>query len=144
MLIKVKRPIIGWLEWVGLPDLRIDTIAAKVDTGARSSSIDVSKVEELGDGRIRFVVHLDRGHSVPAEAEIFDVRSVRNPGKGGRDERRFVIQTGLELAGQRWPIEVNLARRTRMQYRMLIGRTAIKNRVLVDPSASYLLGGDPK
>ena len=135
---------VGWREIVGLPDLGIDSIAAKIDTGASSSSIDVSRIEEYvrgGERMVRFRVHLSRSETVNASAPVVDVRTVRNPGRGGRDEDRYVIRTSLALGGEAWDIDLNLARRTRMQYRMLIGREAISGRVLVDPSTSYVLGG---
>lgn len=136
--------VIGWREWVGLPDLGIDVIAAKVDSGAKSSSIDVSHVEpyvdDAGHQRLRFRVHTGRKRWVEADAALADVRTIRNPGRGGRDEERFVIRTHLEIAGSRWPIDLNLARRSRMQYRMLLGREAIAGICLIDTNASYLLG----
>lgn len=135
---------VGWCEIVGLPGLGIDVIAAKIDTGASSSSIDVSRISEYehkGERFIRFRVHLSRTETVEASAPIVDVRTVRNPGRGGRAEERYVIRTDLALGDERWPIDLNLARRTRMEYRMLIGREAISGRAVVDPSAEYLLGG---
>jgi len=134
---------VGWCEVVGLPGLGIDVIAAKIDTGASSSSIDVSRVTEFDQGGARFVrfrVHLSRTETVEASAPVVDVRTVRNPGRGGREEERYVIRTDLALGGERWPIDLNLSRRTRMQYRMLIGREAISGRALVDPAGSWLLG----
>ena len=136
--------MVGWCEMVGLPALGIDTIAAKVDTGASSSSIDASRVRELPDApvrTVRFRVHLDDGRTVTAEAPVLDVRTVRNPGRGGREEERFVIRTDLVLGGESWPVEVTLARRTRMEYRMLLGREALSGRATVDPAGAYLLGG---
>lgn len=137
--------VIGWREWVGLPDLGVPIIAAKVDSGAKSSSIDVSQVEPYttddGEARVRFRVHPERPVTIDADAPVADIRNVRNPGRGGREEERIVILTDLEIAGSRWPIEVTLARRTRMQYRMLLGREAIAGMCLIDPNSSYLLGG---
>lgn len=134
----------GWREIVGLPELGIESIAAKIDTGASSSSIDVSRIEEYtarGERMVRFRVHLSRLKTVEAAAPVVDFRRIRNPGRGGREEERYVIRTDLAIGDDRWPIDVNLARRTRMQYRMLLGREAISHRALVDPGASYLLGG---
>jgi hypothetical protein len=143
----MNQIVLGWREWVGLPDLGVDVIAAKVDSGAKSSSIDVSQIEpyvtEEGEHRVRFVVHPERRVTVDADAPVADLRTIRNPGRGGREEERFVIRTDLAIAGSRWPIEVTLARRTRMQYRMLIGREAIAGVCLIDPNSSYLLGGRP-
>lgn len=134
---------VGWCEVVGLPGLGIDSIAAKIDTGASSSSIDATKIREVPDApvrTVRFRVHLDDGRSVTAEAPVLDLRTVRNPGRGGREEQRYVIRTDLALAGELWPIEVTLARRTRMEYRVLIGREALGGRVIVDPAVAFLLG----
>lgn len=137
--------VIGWREWVGLPDLGVGVIAAKVDSGAKSSSIDVSNVApyvtDSGEHRVRFRVHPERKVAIDADAPVADVRNIRNPGRGGREEERYVIRTDLAIAGARWPIEVTLARRTRMQYRMLLGREAIAGVCLIDPNSSYLLGG---
>ena len=139
--------VIGWREWVGLPDLGVAVIAAKVDSGAKSSSIDVSHIEPYtaddGTHRVRFRVRPARKVTIDADAEVADVRNIRNPGRGGREEERFVIRTNLEIAGAQWPIDLNLARRSRMQYRMLLGREAIAGMCLIDTNASYLLG-DPR
>ncbi|OFW67000.1 MAG: hypothetical protein A2Z12_07020 [Actinobacteria bacterium RBG_16_68_21] len=135
---------IGWCEMVRLPVLGIDAIAAKIDTGASSSSIDATRVREVPNSparTVRFRIHLDDGQSVIAEAPVVDVRTVRNPGRGGREEQRYVIRTDLVLGGESWPIEVTLARRTRMEYRVLIGREALGGRAVVDPAAAFLLGG---
>jgi len=134
---------VGWCEMVALPGLGIDAIAAKIDTGAASSSIDASQITEVAGAptrTVQFRVHLDDGRIIESQAPVIDMRTVRNPGRGGREEERYVIRTDLVLAGQVWPIEVTLARRTRMEYRMLVGREALAGRAIVDPAGAFLLG----
>jgi hypothetical protein len=136
--------VVGWRERVGLPDLGISSIKAKIDTGAASSSIDVSEVEEYrapdGSPRVRFAIRHKKRRTIEGDAPVVAVRTIRNPGRGGREEQRYVISTTIRVNGSEWAIEVNLARRSRMRYRMLVGRQALAGRCLVDPDASYLLG----
>lgn len=135
--------VVGWREQVGLPDLGISSIKAKIDTGAASSSIDVSEVEEYeaadGSSWVRFAIRNKRRATIEADAPVLAQRTIRNPGRGGREEQRFVIGTTLRVGGDEWPIEVNLARRSRMRYRMLVGRQALAGRCIVDPEQSYLV-----
>jgi hypothetical protein len=138
---KVK-PVIGWREWVGLPDLGVDWVKAKVDTGARSSSLHAWDIDVDGD-MVRFSVHPmqdDDELVVQAEAELIEHREVRS--SNGDVEERPVIRTVAVLRGEGIPIELTLSRRDEMGFRMLLGRSAVRRRFLVDPGRSFLGGGD--
>lgn len=142
-----QLPIIGWREWVGLPDLGIKYVKAKVDSGARSSSLhayDVEQFERAGQQWVRFRVHpvQRRTHRVvEAEAEVLEFRSVRS--SSGKAAMRPVIVTHVELLGRSWPVELTLANRDNMGFRMLLGREAFRGRFLIDSGNSYY-GGKPK
>lgn len=133
--------VIGWREWVALPALGIQAVKAKVDTGARSSSLhafDVREFREGGKTWVRFRVHpLQRNARafVEATAELFEYRKVKS--SGGHETHRPVILTPVEILGQRWEIEVTLASRDTMGFRMLLGRQALKRRFLVDSGRSF-------
>lgn len=141
-----ERAAVGWREWVALPDLGIDRIKAKIDTGARTSSLHAFDLERFRrDGRemVRFEAHplqRDASISITVEAELVDRRSVRS--STGTQTVRPVIETDVSLLGQRWPIELSLIRRDLMGFRMLLGRQAIRGRFVVDPGRSFL-GGKP-
>lgn len=137
---------IGWREWVGLPDLSIRSIKAKIDTGARSSCLHAFDIEPfLLDGTpwVRFDVHpMQRNDRLVkrCQARVVDRRHVRS--SNGLTSERFVIQTTLRLFEQAVPIELTLANRDAMGFRMLIGREALRGRFLVDSGRSYF-GGRP-
>ncbi len=143
MVVKTKDWI-GWREWVALPELGITAIKAKIDTGARNSALHafkVEKFEEDGRPRVRFSVHPLQGRkdkTIVCVADIVDERSVKN--SGGHSEQRLVIRTLVAVGNKRpWPIEITLTNRSLMNFRMLLGRTALQGRLLVDPEASFLL-----
>jgi hypothetical protein len=138
---KGELAVIGWREWVGLPDLGIAHIKTKVDTGARSSSLHVVGLEHLekdGVKYVRFKIHPAQRSArevVQAEAEVLEYRSVRS--SSGRASLRPVIVTSVALLGDVWKIEVTLANRDEMGFRMLLGRESFRNRFLVDAGTSY-------
>ena len=135
---------IGWREWVLLPDLGLPEIKAKIDTGARTSCLHAFSVEPfIKDGKqwVRFGIHPhqdDTETEVFSEAEVIDKRMISD--SGGHKEERYVIATEVELANQRWPIEITLTNRDTMLFRMLLGRTAMRGRAVVNPGRSYLTG----
>jgi ribosomal protein S6--L-glutamate ligase len=141
VLSDVSRLIIGWQEWVALPDLGLPALKAKIDTGAKTSALHTHFIEPFGTGkrpRVRFWVRPDPGTGrldVGATADVVDRREVIS--SNGVRELRYVIMTSLSIGGRRWPIEVTLTNRERMAYRMLIGRQAIRSDMLVDCAASF-------
>jgi hypothetical protein len=140
---------IGWREWVAFPDLGIDWIKAKVDTGAKTSAIHVSSfhiVEKAGKAWVKFVVHPEQGRlrrgqkdvTIHASAELIDQRNIR--ASNGHSALRPVVVTEVKLCGKTWPIELTLADRDIMGFRMLLGRQALRHRFWVDPASSFLGG----
>ena len=133
---------IGWREWIGLPGLNIEAIRAKIDTGARSSSLHAKKIElfnQDGQDWVRFDVVLDHAHErgrIPCVAPVTDVRLIRN--SFGVSEERVIIRTLLQISNGVWPIELSLADRENMTFPALLGRTAIRKRAIIDPGRSYL------
>lgn len=139
----MENLIIGWREWLALPELQIPAIKAKVDTGARTSALHAFFVEPLArDGiqMVRFGVHplqkrLDL--EIICEAPVKDYRSVSD--SGGHREMRYVIETVICLGDRTLRAELTLTNRDNMKFRMLLGRTAM-DRVAVIPDKSYLTG----
>lgn len=142
------RTVIGWREWVALPDWGVATIKAKIDTGARTSALhafDVVTVEREGGAWVRFAIHPWQESSrdeVVVEARLVDRRPVRS--SSGAAHVRLVVATAVELAGRSVPMEVTLTRRDEMGFRLLVGRQALRGAYVVDPSRSYLGGQPPR
>ena len=137
--------MLGWREWVNLPELGLERIKAKVDTGARSSALHAFEVRPFmqhGRQRVEFRMHPnqhDLETVVECNADVVDERFVTD--SGGHREQRFVIETLLRIGDHERRIEVTLTSRDTMLFRMLLGRTALRKWAQVDPGRSYLLGG---
>lgn len=141
---KREKRLAGWREWVGLPGLGVRQIKAKLDTGARTSALHAFDKETFwrdDELWVRFFVHpfqRDEKSVVACEAAVEGIRTVTNP--GGRRQKRLVIRTDLEIGGETWSIPLSLTDRDEMGFRLLIGRTAMHERLSVDPDRSYRLG----
>jgi hypothetical protein len=139
-----SKGIIGWREWVALPELNLPAIKAKVDTGARTSALHAFLIEPYSRDSVdmvKFLIHpiqrkLD--FHVECHAPIYDFREVTD--SGGHREMRYVIQSTVVIDKHSWPIEMTLTNRDTMRFRMLLGRRAMENRFMVDPGASYVNG----
>lgn len=136
-----ERATIGWREWVILPALGEQPVKAKVDTGARTSTLhafDITEVDRGGDAWVRFKVHpiqRDDRTTLEAEAPLVGRRAVTS--SSGQSELRYVVATEALIDDERIPIELTLTRRDAMGFRMLLGREAIRGRFVVDPKRSY-------
>ncbi len=139
-----ERTIIGWREWVTLPQLDVDAIKAKIDTGARTSALhafNLSHFRKQNADWVRFDIHpLQRNTqlTIHAKCPLIAVRKVRS--SNGQVTERPVILTEVQILNHRIPIELTLVNRDAMGFRMLLGRTAIRRRFAVDPSRSFLTG----
>ena len=138
--------VVGWREWVGLPGLGVEWLKAKIDTGARTSSLHAFGVEELerdGVAWVRFEVHpwqRSADDAVQVEVPVHDRRAVRS--SSGHVEERYVVRLDLRLLDRVVPAEVTLTRRDEMGFRMLVGREALRHGYVVDAASSYR-GGRP-
>jgi hypothetical protein len=139
-----EKLTIGWREWLTLPDLGIQAIKAKIDTGARTSALHtfgLEPFEQRGILKVKFGIHpLQRRKDIEINcvADVVDRRRVTS--SDGQSERRYVIRTAIILGAFRSPIELTLTNRKSMRFRMLLGRAAIGGHLLVDPAKSYLAG----
>ena len=138
------KPVIGWREWVSLPDLGVEWIKAKIDTGAKSSSIHAWDIEvDDGASEVRFNLYPlqdDESFVIAARAALVEHREVRS--SNGEVDVRPVIRTPAVVRGLVYDIELSLASRDEMGFRMLLGRSAIRRRFVVDAGRSFLGGGD--
>lgn len=140
-----RQPLhcLGWREWASLPSLGIDLLKCKVDTGARTSCLHAFNCEIDTSDAEQHVVHFhihpdqhDRRRVIKCKAPIIDEREVTD--SGGHRERRLVIRTPIIIGPWSFPIELTLTNRDTMRFRMLLGRTAMEHRFVVDPARSFL------
>jgi len=147
-MIKKKEILMtGWREWVGLPKLGISSIKAKIDTGARTSALHAFALrpfKESSQEKICFDIHPLQHNTeqvVTCTADIIDQRMVTD--SGGHREMRYVIRTPISLGERTWWIEITLTERDSMQFRMLLGRRALRKRFIINPAKSFILCGPP-
>ena len=136
-----RAATVGWREWIAFPELGIDRVKAKIDTGARSSSLHATKLQFFSKRRerwVRFEVHPEQraSRSCVCEALVLDERKVRS--SNGKQEHRTFITTLVRIGEFEWPIELSLTSRAEMGFRALLGRQAIRGTFLVDPGRSYV------
>lgn len=142
-MITHKKVIVGALERCELPEFEITQLHVRIDTGAQTSSLHVDNINEFKrDGKkwVSFDIHPDI-HNVDniahREAKVAATRIIKS--SNGSSERRYVIKTLFKLGGESWKIQLTLGDRSEMTYLMLLGRQAMEDRLLVDPSTEYVL-----
>jgi len=141
-----EKMIIGNLETCNLPELGIQDLQVRIDTGAKTSSLHVDNLvrfKKRGKPWVRFDLHPELyrlEEVVVCETSLIDIRRIKS--SNGRSEQRYIIRTDFQLGGKTWPIEISLSNRADMTYLMLLGREAMKDHVLVDPANTYLINED--
>jgi len=142
---KKQKITIGWEEWCSFPGLKLPAIKAKIDTGAKTSCLHAFNIEtytEQDKKYVRFSIHPMQNSKRMVRvctAPVVDYRYVTN--SGGKKEKRYVIQSAIVMDGRKWPVELTLAKRDTMSFRMLLGREAMrKGALVVDPAKSCALG----
>ena len=126
---------------VSLPTLVSGRIPAKIDTGARTSSLhatDIERFDRDGQRWVRFLLQLGHGRNEAVTCEVprADRRIITS--SNGESQDRFIIKTDLVLGDHAFRAEFSLADRSDMKFPILIGRTALRSRFLVDPGRSWL------
>jgi len=139
--ISSEKWIIGWREYISLPEWHIKCMRAKMDTGARSCALHVETIRELEDNRVRFDIVLSRknpNHRLTVDADV--VRRAKVRASNGMEEDRIFVKTTLCLGSLCKVVEMSLVNRCDMLCRMLVGRKVIDDCFLVDASRKYILG----
>lgn len=141
---KAPPTLIGWREWVALPELGAARIKAKVDTGAKTSALHAFRLKTVikdGVEYAEFFLHPEQKKRLPeffCSAPVVDRRSIRS--SNGQVEKRLIIRTRLSIGGRDYPIALSLTNRNSMGFRLLLGRDAFRKKFVINPSASFLLG----
>ncbi len=137
-----SKLVVGWREWICFPDFDGVRVKAKIDTGARTSALHASNIEPFeknGEPMVAFDMYPRLSEPVVrCTAPLIARRRIRN--SGGQDSFRHIIVANINVGDHVWPIEISLTQRERLRLRMLLGRTALGDRYLVDPAQSYLHG----
>ncbi|MCA8837723.1 MAG: RimK/LysX family protein [Gammaproteobacteria bacterium] len=140
----IETAIVGWQEWCALPELDLPAMKVKIDTGAKTSSLHAVNIEpfqQANEWYARFDVHPIQTNDEICKncvARLVDQRRVKS--SSGHEEHRYVIFTPITLAGDTWGIHITLTNRNAMEIRMLLGREAMKDRIMVNPSAIFCHG----
>lgn len=140
---KPQLPIAGWNETASLPEFSVNAVRVKLDTGAKTSALhayNVTPFDKKGVPWVKFEIHpLQNNDSVIVEctAPLMDERYIKS--SNGQKEKRYIICSLIKIGDYEWPIEITLTNRDEMNYRMLLGRKAMQNRLLVDPHRTHLL-----
>ncbi|WP_170421116.1 ATP-dependent zinc protease family protein [Ruegeria arenilitoris] len=139
--------VIGWMEYIDLPDLPLNDIKAKIDTGARTSALhatDIRRFQRDGHHWVSFLTEVPGGEGmIRIEAPIKERRNIKNT--SGIPESRIVIRTTIRLGDETWPLDLSLTDRTNMTFQMIVGRAALKNHAIaVHTKRAHLLRGKPK
>jgi len=135
--------ILGNAEWCALPRLKIPAIRARIDSGAKTSSVHAINIKEfykVGERWVSYEIHPLRKHTnifIKCESKVVDYRMIKS--STGVSQPRYVIQTQIEMGGKQWLIEMTLANRRSMGYQMLLGREAMINRILINPAEDFCL-----
>lgn len=139
-----EKTVAGWKEWVRLPELGVELISAKLDTGAKSSAIharDIIEFEKRGAPWVEFLLCAEQSpnnnESVYCTAPVIDKRAIRS--SSGHVQDRYVVRTLIQLGDETWPVEFTLANRDQMEFRVLLGRDALAGCFVIDPEAVCLL-----
>jgi len=141
---ETSKIIIGRAEWFSFPTLGIPAIKARIDSGAKTSSIHAYHIKPFqrdGVDWVKFEVHPVQGNRrvvIDCESPIVDQRKVKS--SSGTSEKRYVVRAPVTIGDRVWDIELTLTNRDSMGYRMLLGREAMIGRMMIDPEKSFCLG----